>query len=335
MKHISLIVKILFVGALFFAIFEFTDWRNLLDQAKQISPVTILALILLVLLQAALLSLRWTRLAHMTNHHLPYLTAFAGTLVSFFLSQGLPSTVSGDALRIWWMRRNGILMRDSTITIVFDRLFGLVSLLIVCIFSLLLLADRSQHPALTAASQTLAACIVLGLTGSALLMLPNRTGLSDWVFRIAVRMPRWIATPVHWILEFRNVASQLSRDVVNLGMILVIGIGVHFLTVLSGFLVARDLNLNVSIFGCLAAIAPALLISYLPISIAGWGVRETSIMTAFGLIGVGTEPALIISLAIGFSVLATSILGGLIWLLSGVREAYVKSPLAERKSQPG
>jgi uncharacterized membrane protein YbhN (UPF0104 family) len=54
----------------------------------------------------------------------------------------------------------------------------------------------------------------------------------------------------------------------------------------------------------------------LPISIAGWGVRETAMVGLFGLIGVPNEGALVLSVLFGLIGIAVAIPGGVVWLAS-------------------
>ena len=62
----------------------------------------------------------------------------------------------------------------------------------------------------------------------------------------------------------------------------------------------------------------------MPFSIAGWGVREASMVMAFGLFGVNAATAIIISLMIGMTVLAISLLGGMFWMV-GNNKRYFQS----------
>ena len=54
----------------------------------------------------------------------------------------------------------------------------------------------------------------------------------------------------------------------------------------------------------------------LPISIAGWGIREGAMIIGLGFIGVGSENAFALSLLYGFLMLAISMPGGAIWIVS-------------------
>ena len=66
--------------------------------------------------------------------------------------------------------------------------------------------------------------------------------------------------------------------------------------------------------GCTFLSVPAVLeIATLPISFAGWGVREGAAIVAFGTFGLPAHQALAASVAYGLAVFAASLLGAL-WL---------------------
>src|SRR3954465_296445 len=67
--------------------------------------------------------------------------------------------------------------------------------------------------------------------------------------------------------------------------------------------------------GC-ALLVPAIMeIAMLPISLAGWGVREGAAVVAFGALGLPADYALGASVAFGLTVAAVSMLGGILWLV--------------------
>lgn len=51
----------------------------------------------------------------------------------------------------------------------------------------------------------------------------------------------------------------------------------------------------------------------IPISIAGWGVREGAMVVGLGLVGVSSSTALSVSLLFGGVLVVVGLLGGLIW----------------------
>jgi glycosyltransferase 2 family protein len=88
----------------------------------------------------------------------------------------------------------------------------------------------------------------------------------------------------------------------------------HINLSLSVWMLARGLNIHVSAFDCMVLIPPVTLIMILPVSIAGWGVRETAMVTAFGYVGVPGDSALALSILFGLVSLAASLPGGLCFL---------------------
>jgi hypothetical protein len=56
------------------------------------------------------------------------------------------------------------------------------------------------------------------------------------------------------------------------------------------------------------------ILSALPISLAGWGVREFSVVALLGLLGIKREAALLLSVEFGLIGTLMSLPGGAIWL---------------------
>jgi len=62
-------------------------------------------------------------------------------------------------------------------------------------------------------------------------------------------------------------------------------------------------------------VPPVTLIQLLPVSLAGWGVRETALVVALGAFGVPAEAALATSILLGLCMILAGLPGGLIWLV--------------------
>jgi hypothetical protein len=102
----------------------------------------------------------------------------------------------------------------------------------------------------------------------------------------------------------------------------------HVNVTLSIYILALGLKLDVSMLDCLALFPPVMLATTLPISIAGWGVREGAMVAAFGLIGVSQEGAVVLSLLAGILAIVASLPGGIIWLMSGYRRKDIETETA-------
>jgi len=78
----------------------------------------------------------------------------------------------------------------------------------------------------------------------------------------------------------------------------------------------------------LPAHPPVMLITMMPISIAGWGVREATMGLAFGYAGVMTTEGVNVSLLFGAVSFIVGAFGGLVWIFSAEKAAKRSAPIA-------
>jgi hypothetical protein len=64
----------------------------------------------------------------------------------------------------------------------------------------------------------------------------------------------------------------------------------------------------------LLLVPPVILLSSLPVTLAGWGLREGGMIFALGLIGVPSDAAFALSVMYGLLSLVVGLVGGLVWL---------------------
>lgn len=68
-----------------------------------------------------------------------------------------------------------------------------------------------------------------------------------------------------------------------------------------------------------------LLIATIPLSIAGWGVRESAMVLAFTYAGLAESNGLIVSILYGAATLMVGAVGGIVWVASGYRSRLIKT----------
>jgi uncharacterized membrane protein YbhN (UPF0104 family) len=74
-------------------------------------------------------------------------------------------------------------------------------------------------------------------------------------------------------------------------------------------------------------VPPVMLITLLPISIAGWGVREATMGLAFGYAGLATAEGVNVSLLFGCVSFIIGAFGGLVWIVSAEKRAKGAAPI--------
>jgi uncharacterized membrane protein YbhN (UPF0104 family) len=110
--------------------------------------------------------------------------------------------------------------------------------------------------------------------------------------------------------ESRRLFTHPRRGGIVLGLsILTIG-----LTILAFKLVANSVGIDLPLADWIMIVPPVSLIQLLPISLAGWGVREVVLVIALASFGVPAEAALATSVLLGLCLVIISVPGGLLWL---------------------
>jgi hypothetical protein len=126
-----------------------------------------------------------------------------------------------------------------------------------------------------------------------------------------------------FLLRLRLVAplAALSRETRRLFMepgrsvaVLALSAVTMGFTILGFKLVADGVGNRLSLGNWIMIVPPVMLIQLLPISLAGWGVREAVLVVALASFGVSAEAALATSVLLGLCLIASGLPGGLIWL---------------------
>jgi uncharacterized membrane protein YbhN (UPF0104 family) len=95
--------------------------------------------------------------------------------------------------------------------------------------------------------------------------------------------------------------------------------------------VVQSIAAPVSFAQAFLLVPPVMLITLMPISIAGWGVREASMGLAFGFAGLAANEGVNVSLLFGAVSFIVGAFGGLVWILSAEKAAQGSAPIGARE----
>ena len=99
---------------------------------------------------------------------------------------------------------------------------------------------------------------------------------------------------------------------------------------LTAWCLSQAQGLDVSFVDFLMLMPPVVLLSGLPISIGGWGVRENAMIAALATVGVGMSAATVLSVQLGGLAALLSLPGGALWLWRHM----TPSPLVSNDAPP-
>ncbi len=99
-----------------------------------------------------------------------------------------------------------------------------------------------------------------------------------------------------------------------LGIVFALAATTHLLNVLVFWMLGQGLGLTMTFDQWFIVVPTVLLISMLPISVGGWGVREGVMVVALHGLGVPSEEALLSSILFGLCVVIATLPGAIFWI---------------------
>lgn len=274
-------------------------WR----QAGTLDPAMAWLGVGLMMVQIALGAVRWWVVLRALSCAFPAVRAVLVYYIGVFFAIVLPGAVGGDAVRMWQAHRAGLSLSHAVNSVMLERVATVLGLvLLVAATQPLLLARAPDIPG----TWVFPLLSVAGLAGIAVLAVLDRLPVSLHRWGVVRGLAKLAADTRR--LFFRPAWALPTLAVAVLG---------HINLSLVVFALARGLGVEVDVIDCLVLFPPVVLLMTLPISIAGWGVRETAMVVAFGFVGVSDDSAVVVSVLFGILTMVSALPGGLIWLLSG------------------
>lgn len=311
----SLAAKALVTAGLAWLIADKVDIAAVADRFRAIDPLWLAVTAAAALLQYALAALRWDLILRALDSPLGRRQVAEIFLIGLFFNQALPSSIGGDALRIWRSYNAGLRLGRAVSSVLLDRALGFVALFLLAAVGLPWSFELfGDHPMRWAPPVFIAAALL----GLAVLLSLDRLPQSWRRWRVV----RGLAGLAH---DGRQV---LLRPRPLLAMLLV-GLASAVAAVAVVWLLGRTLGLELSFLSCLMLVPILFTVTAVPISLAGWGLREGAAIFLFGLVGVEEHDALALSLAFGITAALTSLPGGVVWALTrerGRRAALAGNP---------
>jgi uncharacterized protein (TIRG00374 family) len=265
-----------------------TDWRA--------PAVAIVGLLML----SPLLTWRWSTVLSALGHPRSFRGLFPIVWIGTFFGQIIPSGLAGDAARIWLVYKTRLPGVVAVSSMLIDRLFGILAILLFVATAALCIRSVPFDPAVMHGVMLLLAA---GICGFAMLLTLDRLPL-------ALRRYRIVGSFGQFSVSLRSIVCSPHR----LWRLLVSSIAIQLAVIVIVYVLAMGLSLPVTFVHCLLIVPTSNLVQAIPISIAGWGLREGFFVFAFGQIGIPSSDALALSVLYGLISLLASLPGAVVWM---------------------
>lgn len=257
------------------------------------------AAFIFVLLQIFLAAERWRAIlgALMRGKPPPVVRVQAVFYASIFFNCLPLGTIAGDVARVLLARKFALSVRRILLSVMLDRVLTVGTLIMLCLVTLPTIAGSLATTAWFGA----AVLFVIGAAGF-LLLQPIERMLGRW------RDLRLLYLVLRTMEELRHLARHH-------GLIALIWALLSSTSgALAAYCIARSIGLDVGLIAMIAVMSIVTFVAALPISLAGWGLREVSAVALLSLLGVARDGALLLSVEFGLLSTLASLPGGLIWL---------------------
>ncbi len=302
--------------ALLAVLFWYVDVGQVLEFIKRMNLNYGLPAVVLLLVQNDLTTRRWSIMLRAFGNVPNHFRMLRIQYMALFAQLFLPSSVGGAAVRIGMLFRSGVALGIAVNSVVLDRLVA-VGGLFLCAVAFMPTAAVSLSLGAYPRKLIVMGCVALaGMLLLGVVALRYRP-LTFWLGLLN-------HTPLRHMLEPLRRAAPKIVNPGTLFAALTYSLAGQIVAISAIFMLAKGSGLNVHLFDCILIMPPVMLLSALPISIAGWGVREGAMVVAFGLLGVSREAALVLSLQFAFLGYVAAAPGALAWFMEANRGAFKK-----------
>ncbi len=313
------------------------DWRATWQAMSTISLGGLVALVLGLLLNRLIAFYRFWVLLRREGAAIDLGTVLRISFLAVFAGNFLPTTVGGDLAKIGWLaalsRRPGgsagmptrlTLLRMAFWTL-FDRLSNMLAVGLLAPFCLLLplVQEASARGLGGRKPDLLFAWLVFG--GLCLV-----AGLALGAGRGRASQPPGETAPVEQpeagrLKKVRDWWLTLLARRRLFGLLALLSFLSIAPNLLATWLAARELGMNVALWGVTAVYVVLYFVTLLPVSINGLGLQEVSTIALYGSLGATAPQAAALAILLRFAIWVTT-LPGAIWLGRGVASAAASTP---------
>ncbi len=301
------------IGLLTFLVHR-AGFSGIYQTARTANLALLAVALLLYAATVVLISWRWRLLLVSQRATVTFGQTLSLYFIGFFFNNFLPTSIGGDIYRALGAAQDSGKRAISAASVLVERMLGLLAISILAILAVTLVVHQLADDYLRV--------LVLGFGTAIAVVLAmffhSRT--LRWLQTLTAKISLW-GLGEKLLRFYRAIVLYRERKGVLI-LVLLLSIVYQLLIMVFSHLVSVALGLGISLRYFVLFVPVTVIMSLIPISINGVGIRESGYVFLLSKIGHSSSEALALSLLIyGLSVLA-SLVGGICYLLRGAKSSH-------------
>ncbi|MCL2878514.1 MAG: flippase-like domain-containing protein, partial [Acidobacteria bacterium] len=238
--------------------------------------------------------------------------------IGMFFNLTFPTIIGGDIVKVYYAGKTSRSYTESFASIFLDRDIGMFAMMIIACCAVLF------HPVSVPGvpvSLILWCVLIVFVLGNIAVFTPRFHRLLARIFYgdpAAAAQSDSLAARLEKITAKIDTIAKAFRITGGRPAALWMSLGISFVNQILGctaaWIIALSLDIKISPVYFLIFVPIITLISMIPISLNGMGLREYSFMSLFGAIGVAGESCIALGLLYSFMVILSSLPGGVVYI---------------------
>jgi glycosyltransferase 2 family protein len=287
-KTIKLIINILILLVLVWLLYQRIDFQEVLKSVREVSIGIFFFTVLISVFRVWLTGLRWGALHPDDDTKLSKWSYFRFSMLAHLFNLFMPGALGGDIAKTAYAVNEQKKKRiKSVIAVLVDRVIGLTSILFFGLIALFFAHDKLSFNLWYLVAVTL--LIIIGL------IVATNLNVINFIFAFLTKKKLDNSFLGRLLSNWKeSVEFYISRKA-KVGYALVLCIPIHLISFILFYVFGLYIGIDIGFFPMVFSIAIMWLITAIPFSIGGIGVREVSLVWLLGMFGV--VPELAVSLA--------------------------------------
>jgi uncharacterized protein (TIRG00374 family) len=305
-----ILLRAFFSLAVLLALFTHISVNDVIGNLRRVSPAFILFAWCLYALCQLISAYRWQLLLRAKEVHVGLCQLFSFYMIGMFVNNFLPGSIGGDLVKSYHLFRRTREPEIAAVSVFLERFTGLIGLTLISLIALAIGYRELNSPFVWGAVLSAAAALVGVMV--VLWQLPNMVRRVPLLSRLFPRSITQLAMGIYAALaSYRHHKSTILAAVIISALL-------QFLFAVYYACASAAMGFRIELMYFVLFLPAVTLISLIPLSIGGLGLRDAAMVVLFGAAGISQADILSVSLTVHVINTMLSFWGGILLIKNRV-----------------